>query len=365
MPAEHEEEVYTERVSRLAERGFPPLEESLEVWAPSLTAEQLARRLASLAPSPGSPRPAASTALVPVDSDPLPCLAQALAACDPSRAEAFIHQGLARLGNRFAVASLAHLGRPRTHRDGLRLAFCHANLGLELITRGDEARLGPALDHLSAAEVVGAGTAAVIERVERARRLEQGWLRRVHLAGERLDAPIARALAGLLRHRPRFEGWEESRPFRAVEDLERCDELLLAAESMGTFLEERLGAGARELPELARLPAGRRNIEDVEWSAVALTAIARRVLGGGGDPRPLSARQAAEALAALTVDQAGTLRCTPAFFAAAEQLGLAPAAPFLAARLEDSAQAARGQTPPNPDLLRALLLAPPGEPDLR
>ena len=363
IPAEQEEETYAERASRLAERGFPPFEESLEVWAPRITAEQLAQRLDDLPPLNGhGPRPTSpaspTTALLPPDDDTPPTLATALAATEPARAEAFIHD-LSRLGGRFAVASLAHLGRPQTHREGLRLAFSHANLGLELLSRGDEPRALLAIEHLSAAEVAGAGTAAVMARVERARRQQRGWLSRLHLASERLDAPLARILDGLLRHRPRFEDREVQRPFQTVADLECCDDLLATIECLGAFLETRLGADSTDLPELASLPACRRTPEEVEWSAVALTAIARRALGGEGTPLPLTVGEVEQALALLLDGRHAASRCNAAFTAAAEQLGLSAAAAFLAARLEDSAQAARGQTPPDPARLRALLFAAP------
>ncbi|RMG43226.1 MAG: hypothetical protein D6718_12720 [Acidobacteria bacterium] len=356
IPAEREEEAYRGRCSRLAERGFPEFDEAVEVWVPGpeIRAEER-RRLAArfegrrLTP-PAGREPV--TALIPLDGSTTPVLARAVAALPPERLEETA-TAIAALANRYAVASLGHLGELETHRLGLETALSHLQLGLlELVPDGDAGRAAAVLAEMHPRDIARVGVGAVQERAFRARRLADGWLSRVHRGRNRLDPELDEPLTALLLPRPLFGEFGGSpRPFRTREDLEAVDLVLDTVTALGEFLEGVLGAGEEELPELIRLPAGRIGPDAVEWSAVALTAVARRVLGGGSvRPRPLSAGEARRAAAALLDGD----RPGPVFFRVLDELRLGPAALYLARRLGDDADALR--TAPSPRGVRSILL---------
>ncbi len=351
VPAEQEEEAYQLRASRLAEKGFPALDEAIDVWAAAPEASRkaraaLAQRLHARAAGGPAPGAAPDVTLPVALGPPGNALARAAAALSDEQRERLVHD-LVRVGNRFAVASLGHLGDPETHRDGLLFAVSHVNLAVAELSR-DAPEVGPlALTELPVYELSRAGTGAVLERAWRAQRLRSGWLSRVAHADARLDEPLSAILEGLLLARPLFTGGGERRPFRAPEDLAAADAALDALEDLGEFLEQRLGAGPVDLPELQTPVAAREGPGDMEWSAVALTALAQQALGGEPRPVPLAPDAARRALAELR--RPGVLR------RAAADLGLARAEWLLASRLaEDTAEI--GEDAPDPRFVRALLL---------
>lgn len=361
VPPEQEEEAFQRRSSRLAEFGFPPFDEAFEVWAavPEADPVQRARMADSLA---GLPRPVLAS-----DKEPsfLPvCLRepQALAVVEavrglPLEKRERIGHDLVRLGNRFALAGLGPLGDPETHHRGLRQALLHLNLGLTVLCGEDLHGRGlRALAQLPLADIVRAGTGAVLERAGRAHLIEKGWLSRVYLARPRLDSEIKNVLEGLLLPRPQFHLELAERPFATLEDLAQADRALEAAESFGIFLEEVLRMEAADLPEFDPLPAEREDNLDLEWSTVALTSIARLALGDSSRPVPLSPPETRRALSLLLPGepprQVGQL-----FRELTDSVGLTGAAWLLTRRLEDEAGGLYPDEEPDPRFLRSLLFS--------
>ncbi len=369
VPPELEEGAYQRRISRMAEKGFPEFDEAAEVWAAAPgDPARIARRLAELpdpvggsgVAGPGEAGPGSSAAgdggavdagaddAAPEAADPsllpVPLRAPGLTRLGEAALRLPVEQrerlvaDLVRLGNRFAVASLAPLGDPGTHQDGLATALGMVNIGLLELAGGDLRRLGPkALAGLSVFDLNRAGVAAVRQRAARARALAAGWLARVRRARERLDPERRDLLDGLLQARPVFAGpeagLEEARPFRDAADLAAADATLDVLDALGAFLEGRLGAGPEELPELDPPPLYR-GPDEVDWFSVALTTVANVVLGRPARPAPLDRGAAADAAGAML--SAGTpRRVTPRFHEACAALGLGPLAGALAARLED------------------------------
>ncbi len=370
IPPEQEDGVRERREGRLAEHGFPPPEEAMEAWAAGEYVRRearqgLARRVAGMPPLPGETRAPAGTGTLPLPGSlPVPAgaagplLPRALAPLGPDVRERLAREALA-LAGRYAVAGGRPLGDPATHAEGLSLALAHLGLGLEELSGGDPGLAARALASLSTREIALAGVGAVQERAIRARRLFAGWLGRLPRGRERLDASLEEVLAGLAGPRPRFTAHGEERPFRSLADLRLVDGVLATVEALGRFLEDVLGLGPGEdLPELVPLPAGRRSAGDVEWSAVALTTIARAALGEEDPrPRPLHPSEAREALGRL-LTPVPPRETVPRFTQYANLLALGAAEAFLAGRLVDDAGELPPGATPDPRYVRALLLVP-------
>lgn len=368
VPAEREEEAFERRVSRLAEKGFPELEEAYEVWAATPhDAQRIARRAGEIARDAapaGAPAAVQADAArdlpVPFDEQALPVLARAARAVDPERRERLLGD-LVRLGNRFAVASLGPLGNPETHRDGLRAALGAVNLGLAEVlgeAGDDAARAGRIVAELPVFDLNRAGIAAIQRRAARARALVAGWLARVPWASERLDGALADPVHGLARTRPAFVVAGEDRPFRNPEDLAIVDRALDAVEAFGAFVVA-LGVGPEDLPELSPLPLFRETPADVDWSAVALTALGRAALGEAGRPVPLDRDTAQHALDVL-LDRGAPRRATPRLRELAAAARLGGAADYLAGVLEQDAGELPPGVTPDPRFVRALLFRAAG-----
>lgn len=357
-PPELEEESHQQRISRLAEKGFPEFDEAMDVWSAGPEANPAVRgRLAAGVAALPSPPPAEPDVALPALLTARPETVLARSALEiPSEQRERLLSDLVRLGNRYAVAGLAALGDPATHHEALATALSHVNLGLAELTGARVEELGPrALAHLSVFELNRAGVGAVMQRVGHARRLvERGWLARVSQARRRLDSTLEDVLSGLLAPRPRFTSGGENRPFREPADLAAVDDALAIVDALGEFLEEELHAGRDELPELSTPLARRESTRDLEWSVVALTTVARAALGEPARPAPLDADAARRALDILMTRDPP--RSASARFAElTSSLRLGPATKFLAELLERGAgELAPGQAP-DPRFVRALL----------
>lgn len=359
LPSEQEENAYEERNSRLAEKGFPELDEAIEVWAPGHLADRahrhrIAQRLADLPPLAGGSEGSTLPLLSHAPSG-LERLVRASALIDERRRLAF-GQALVRLANRFSVASLSHLGAPETHHEGLYTALSHLHLALDELGADSPEKAARAMASMPTFDLARIGTGAVQERAARARAmLERGWLARVVHGESRLDDELVALFEGLVAHRPRFGTGEVARPYRGREDLEQADRTLDAIEALGEVLESALGAGADDLPEFTPLPDRRADAADMEWSAVLLTSIANAVLGREARPQPLSREDAREALALLlTPDQ--PRRVSEEFSQRCAELGVRDAlVPLLAERLEADAGELAPDALPDTRLVRALL----------
>jgi hypothetical protein len=367
IPAEQEEAAYEARASRLAERGFPPLEEALEVWSPDVEALESARREAARhLPAPEDPPRLPSAAATPaqgrtaaalpirVGIDAFHRVSLALGELDDDRRESWLHE-LVRLGNRFAVASLEPLAVLETHRRGLRQALSHVQLGLELAAGTDAPaeRLALLAARMSVLDLARAGTAAVNRRAERARRLAAGWIAEVPFARARLDEAHRAALDGLTAARPTYGMDDPPRPFRRAAELEEADEVLDTLDGLGAFLTETLEApGGGAMPELAGPLAAHPDPEQLPWHAVALTTLARAASGGPARPEPFPREALADALAALR----GLFEDASRLAHVAAELRLGPALAWLMSVHAEELAPLKPDDPPDPRFVPALLV---------
>lgn len=354
IPAEQQEEALRTHNARLSEKGFPDLVESLQVWSAGREPlRDLRARLAQQAlnaPDLASAEAASATsALTVVDHNVAPRLAR-LAAFAPRAAQEALIAGLVRLGNRYAVASRAPLGDVATHRDGLRTALAHANLGVaELAREAGDDLARRAVAAVSPVELVQVGVGAVQARAWRARRLVDGWLATVPLAEARLDEEHRAALRGMRSPCPYFSLDARDRPFQELDDLQRVDQVLSALEQLGLLLEKRWQVAAgHDLPELAPLPAARHDAADLDWSAVLLTALAHVANGTGDRPAPFAASRLRAAARALTPERITRL-CA--------EWSLDAWTALLIARIADEPWIVAGDELPDPRFVRSFLIA--------
>lgn len=365
IPAEQEETAYEARASRLAEKGFPPLEEALEVWAAG--AEELAAvraeaaRLAAPTDSAsppesraGSPGGAPAALPVSVGTDAFERVSLAVGQLDDEQRDRWL-QDLMRLANRFAVAGLEPLAQLETHRRGLRQALSHVQLGLELVAGGDARveRLAEIAVRTSVFALARAGTAAVNARAHRARALLAGWLARVPHAQERLDSRHASVLEALAGGRPAYGLADPARPFVRVSDLLDVDSVLDALTGLGAFLCDHLGADREQgLPELRAPLAAHPEPENAPWHAVALTALARGAAGAPARPEPFTVEELTDAIATLRrlfADRRGVAQ-------ALAPLGLEAAAEWLCEVHDEDLALLDLSRPPEPRFVESLLV---------
>jgi uncharacterized protein DUF6178 len=228
-PSELEESALRWRSGRLADLGWPSLEEALS-W--------FARPPRAQARVPGPPSRPAGFFLATLARGTL--LDRAAARLAPEEAEAVEAQIVA-AANAVLVADAVDPGDVEAVRNAFETARAYLELGLEKLAGGDDARAAEALATTPVKRIFQEGFGRVLELSWRAQRIRER-------AGPeaRLGSPLDEALEALASKRPRyFPGIEapraewgtvaaaayEPRHFRSSEDLARTEDALMAAEA--------------------------------------------------------------------------------------------------------------------------------------
>jgi hypothetical protein len=289
LPSELEESALRWRQGRLADLGYPPLEEALSWYA---------RPPPRASEAPGQPRRGPGYFLAPLGQHTL--LARAAAALDPADREALDMQ-LITAGNAVLVAD----GIDPVELDQVRAAVTGARamveLGLERLAGSDDRRAAEVLAETPVKRLFQEGFGRVLELSWRAERLFKAGG-----AGSRavplLDAPLGELLSALATRRPRLHpGIEQPREawgttsLAALEPRRFLSAADLALASTALDLCEGLAALARELG----LAPTRAEGDAPRLSALYLTALANERLGRAFEPSPIPAAELPAVVAAL------------------------------------------------------------------
>jgi len=340
LPSELEESALRWRTGRLADLGYPSLEEALSWYA---------RPPARREDAPGAPSRAPGFFLAPLAQGSL--LARAAARLEPADRAALELQ-LVGAGNAVLVADAidpTELDDVRAAVDGARAMV---ELGLEAASEGDEGRAAEALAATPVKRLFQEGFGRVLALTWRADRLFKAGG-----AGTRaapfLDAPLGEALTALSSRRPRYwpglelprDAWGapaasafSGRRILSAADLSRTAAALDLAEGLAALARQHGLAPLRADAGAPRLSA--------HW----LTALANERLGRGFTPAPLPVADLAR-LPALLADP--DPKADPRLAAAG------PAGALLGALLDrrlEELLALQAEGAARPDLVAAVLL---------
>jgi hypothetical protein len=231
MPSELEETGLRWRSGRLADLGYPPLEEALSWFARPPKAPSSAHA--------GAPARPGGHFLAETLRGTL--LDRAVAALSPDDRDV-LHAQLVTAANAVLVANRVDPGDPERVREALLEARGLVELGLERLAGEDPARGAEVLAGRALKQVFQEGFGRLLELRWRAEKLLA-----VEGAPGRLGSPLAEALAALTPRRPRYfpgleaprEDWgtplaaaHEPRPFRSPAELARTAAALDEAEKV-------------------------------------------------------------------------------------------------------------------------------------
>jgi hypothetical protein len=288
LPSELEETALRWRTGRLADLGYPSLEEALSWYARPPPGE---------ASAPGSPSRTPGFFLAPLAEGTLLARAAARLAAED---RAGLELQLIGAGNAVLVADGIDPVELEQVREAVAGARAMVELGLAQRSGGDLDRAVAALAGTPVKRLFQEGFGRVLALAWRAERLFKDGS-----AGTRadplLDAPLGEMLTALAVRRPRYQpGLEAPRedwgsPIAAAETRRFLSEADVARTAAAVALAEGLAALARELGLAAR-PEGTTS----RLAALYLTALANERLGRPFAPAPIPAaelRRAAEAVA--------------------------------------------------------------------
>jgi len=265
MPSQLEEDALRWRSSRLEERGFPPWDEAIQVYAapagvpippPTIDADG---------------EPAARFPLVAVGREGR--LAAALDRASPATVESCLAQWLA-LASRVIVADGLDTGDPTSHvRAGVKVAGL-VEIGLAGEPGADDARLA----EVALIEWFRRGHARILRLRDRAATLVRtGWASTHPSAVSLLDSPILERVEALVGERPSYyelsvdgaHGAE--REFRRPEEVDETAAAVELAEVVGDVVVAGLGLDVARVIEAFRRTEG---IAEPKFSTLLLTALA-------------------------------------------------------------------------------------------
>jgi hypothetical protein len=282
------------RTARLAEKGFPDLEEALAVYAP-LSPERF--RNMEAAETLFTPMPPEDARLAPeytLVRQPEGTLFRAATGevREPRDLER-IKRELAALANRVLVADGKTPDDPAALEASLAGVAGYISIGLERLVSWDVPRAGELLARAPLASLFQVGFDGVLKVQRQAERQVTAWLRDCGLSLAFLDEPWNAEIQGLLWKRPKLHRggrageplYEEFASLRQLRELERTVETahLVGSVLLALMPAASWAAGWRSLehrdPEKAPL---------LTWRTVLLSAFARGVLSSRFVPERLT-----------------------------------------------------------------------------
>ena len=282
------------RTARLAEKGFPDLEEALAVYAP-LSPERF--RNMEAAGTLFTPMPPEDARLAPeytLVRQPEGTLFRAATGevREPRNLER-IKRELAALANRVLVADGKTPDDPAALEASLAGVAGYISIGLERLVSWDVPRAGELLARAPLASLFQVGFDGVLKVQRQAERRVTAWLRDCGLSLAFLDDPWNAEIQGLLWKRPKLHRggrageplYEEFASLRQLRELERTVETahLVGSVLLALMPAASWAAGWRSLehrdPEKAPL---------LTWRTVLLSAFARGVLSSRFVPERLT-----------------------------------------------------------------------------
>lgn len=293
------------RYARLADLGFPSLEEALSLYA-------RVDRKAPLPPPAGTPATRPGFFLASLEHGSL--LDRALGLVPEATRDALQLQLVAVL-NAALVADridVTNVDAVRAHAGAVRDTI---SLGLADLVEGDDpVRASALLAGTAVKRIFQVGFTRTLELKWRAERLlAELPLRLPGAAIPLAETPDGEAIAALLERRPRLYGGLDGpaapprvRPFATLEDLRRASAALDRAEALARAFAA-AGLDAKAAAAQVVEAWGEAGLARVRWGELLATAAAREAVGLGFAFEALPAARLAEALRAI-FDEGGRLR---------------------------------------------------------
>lgn len=292
-----EEEAYQNKRLRLEEIGFVDYYEALSIYGEVGTTA--APRLQGAPEEEGEAHRVSSTlpALLVASLAPGEHLWRALGAIRDTRQAELISQQLAALANRILSVHSVSTGDLEKVKPALEEMRDTLNLGLERLTQGRASLAASALKQQDMLGLFRTGFSLVADlRAEADRVIHRGRLRLEGAERTLLESPQAEFLEGLRRHRPLFlEGVQDSRQagyrnFRGLADVESARRTLNEIEVLGQYFWSLVVGPGPELKSEA-LRHVNRDLDDLRFGTLFVTAALNQVLGQPFRPEPIGVRQ--------------------------------------------------------------------------
>lgn len=296
LEPEMEEEAYRFHRGRLEDRAIPDYYDALEIYRPldlrSIPFEKIPLSESSHDEDASSP----GFALMPVAEGAL--LQRVLAHVDDSRVVDTLRWEMAALANKIVVADGLAPDVPDNLHEAAEKAAAMVNLGLDLLSAGNESLALRAVQQVYLEHLFRAAQAKVYGVQKRLKALlRDGWIARWPLGQTILDAPWAERVAALLHKTPKLYRIQGAERPRVVEtflqdrrDLHDAKTWVAVVESVGPLFDA-VGATVEDLQGKLWLEGQVRVLEEVTLGVLLLTAAGTALLTERWTMKPIPLAQ--------------------------------------------------------------------------
>ena len=276
--SELEELNYSHRNGRLSDHGFPGFEEALELYRfihpESLRSEKVPAR-AELTKATEEANPIFYLTL----QEEGPFFSHVLSQITDSMEQDRLQSEMAALCNRAMVAEPLEAFSPNEIERVTRKVFHYLNVGLEFVSRRDEAKAMDLLRSIPLQKIFQGGVGTTLLLRQKAEAILRGpWF-----GGERenlafLDPSHLERVEGILKKRPVHYRSGIPDDFKNLLEVEEAERFLRMLETISNTLVDRVGLSPRHIKELNLTDCHPQDWHDLPFSTLFLTALANLIL---------------------------------------------------------------------------------------
>ena len=280
LESDLEETGYRLKKGRLADQGFPDLEEALEIYRfvnpDSVRGE---RKGSSQAGLQDLAKP--SSTFYPAFQKEGTFFSSVLSQATDSSDQVRLRQELAALTNKAIIAEPVESFSPEDVRQVGARVFHYLNLGLKYISNQDETQASEFLRSLPLQKIFQCGVGATLLLKRKAEAILRGpWL-----GGDRdnlvfLDRPYLDIFEGVLKKRPALYRHGIQGDFKDLLDLREVEKSLELIETVVTTFEVEMKVGPQEIKNLDLSLCTPKGWREITLSTIFLTSLANQILHG-------------------------------------------------------------------------------------
>jgi hypothetical protein len=280
LESELEEIGYRLRNGRLADYGFPDLEEALEIYRfvnpDSLMAEERSHRVM------GREEVGKEGSIFYLTfQNEGPFFSSVLSKIDDPHEQDRLKQEISALCNRAIVAEAVDLSNIAAMERVVKKVYHTLNLGLQYLSKEEEISASDILRSLPIQRLFQCGVSTTLLLRGKAESLLKGpWFSDDQENLVILDPPHFEKFEGILRRRPAlYRDWIYE-DFKNVRDLKEADDFLEFIDAIINFLGKESNASPRYLKELDLSGCYPEEWREITLSAIFLTSLANQILKG-------------------------------------------------------------------------------------
>lgn len=280
LESDIEETAYRFRNARLADYGFPDVEQAMEIYQfvnPGTLLGEVEPLKAALSDISDKAHP---TFYLTVQGDG-PFFSTVLSRITDPLVQDRLREELAGLCNKAMVAELIDLFDVGEMEWVVRKVFHYLNLGLQGLSGEEEGRAVQILCSVSLQKVFQAGVGSTLLLRRKAETLLKGpWFKGDRNNLRFLDSIEQERVEGVLKRKPGISRNGVVDDFRNLQDLKEVEDTLDRIDVVVTILREKLGMTPERAKEQGWSGTDTEEGKDVSLSTFFLTALANRILNG-------------------------------------------------------------------------------------